>query len=245
MSDEKMTFSGLKLLERDLHRELTDDEAAVAFAHGIDAVLEGIGMTGEKYKNYKLLIELISTYYTKDFIDFEKLLHSKDFSGAYQLLLDFVIASTSQEIGVGGFDLGSDEDCEDACDEVCEEEESRTDDGFTLAEGLAAVFAAIPECESEWVEDYVELDPDFSAISKFISDLIDDEEDHFVEEEIGNALDIIKDTVVEKTAAKIAESGDSVKLREDLLNEVVEYVEENWTNYSMRIVNNIISIKKF
>ena len=58
-------------------------------------------------------------------------------------------------------------------------------------------------------------------------------------------FDVVKQSVVEMTAAKLASDGNSQKLNKDLIKEVLDYIENNWTNYTVQIINDSIKIKKY
>ena len=66
-----------------------------------------------------------------------------------------------------------------------------------------------------------------------------------VEEMFSAMFDVVKQSVVEMTAAKLAHDGNSQKLNKDLMKEVLNYIENNWTNYTVQIINDTIKIKKY
>ena len=231
MMNEKITYADLKLIEKDLHRELTDSEAALVYTKGWKALFEHMGMSDEKYVAYRRLVELLITYCTKDRMEFEKLRQSKDYTDAFALLGDFVKDCQVDE--------------EDGRLTLPEDDENDEDDELTLNEALIAIIQAIPDSEYFWLTEYIKLDSTMPELVKFVSDTIAEEETYSIEEKVGDALDVIKDTVVEKTAARLAKTGEGEKLPEMLIAEVCEYIDKNWVNYSMQLVNGVLKIKKF
>lgn len=231
--EAKIRLADLKQIEKDLHRELTDDEAALLYAKGWEALFAYMGMSKDKYVAYRRLLELVITYCTKDRMEFERLRNSKDFSGAYELLAEFIIASYNDNVEKGGFALDEDQ------------EDEEVEDDLTASDYLKIIVDAIPESEHFWLEEYFTLDPDAEHLYKFVKDLYDDEEGHCVEDTIGDALDVVKDYVVEQTAYRLAKSGEAEKLPEVLLTEVCDYIDKNWTNYSMQLINGVLKVKKF
>lgn len=242
MSNVKNLFNvaDLKLIETDLHRKLTDEEAALVYAFGWEALFEHMGMDQEKYVAYRRLLDLIITYCTKSQIDFEKLKSSKDFSGAFALLSDFLLACYNEPIG-GDFDL---EEEENDCSSESSDDLLDRNEGLAVEDYVNYFIDEIPESEEFWCEEYLALDPDREALTKFVTDLYEDDEPHCVEETVGDALDVMKDYVVEKTAARLAKTNEPEKLPQVLLDEVLAYIEENWSNYTLQSVNGVIKVKK-
>lgn len=67
-----------QLLERELMRDLTDQELMIVFEHGKDYfIYEYLGMSENEYKGLKKITELISTYCTKTYDDYDRVLNSE------------------------------------------------------------------------------------------------------------------------------------------------------------------------
>lgn len=233
MTNEKMNFADLKLLEKDLHRELTDNEAYLGYTEGWKALLKHIGLTDEKYIAYRRLIELLVTYCTKDEFEFRKLLASKDYSSSYGLLEDF-ISDCDVNRNEEGFALNEESDDSD---------EENSD--YELEKAMKYIVNAIHKVEKFWLEEYVKFDESIPELTKFVQDLVEDTVGHDIDVEAKHAIELIKNLVIEKTAARLAKTGEAEKLPEPLLSSVYTYIEKNWTNYSLRVVNGVISVKKY
>ena len=238
MINEKMTFADLKCFEEALHRKLTDNEAMLGYTKGFQALLEFIGMTEEKYMAYLQLLKLLVTYCTEDKIKFAKLRQSADYSDAFALLSDFIADCSIEDVPEKeGFSIEEDEEsksCEDS-----------TDDDISVDEIIEYFVLNLSEEETFWYLEYLKLDKELSNLKKFVQDLLDDEEEHIVEEMFSAMFDVVKQSVVEMTAAKLASDGNSQKLNKDLIKEVLDYIENNWTNYTVQIINDSIKIKKY
>lgn len=224
-----MTYADLKLLEKDLHRELTDEEAVLAYSEGYKALLNSLGLDDELYVAYRRLLELVITYGTKSRQEFINLYNSKDYTSAITLMKEMVqnIADIKQ-----GFDFRSDEPSAQGCE-------------YSDAEYWAKIILEMmPDDAEPWIDLYTELDPDMTAYNAFVKENADSDVPVAVEESVGDALDVIKDATIELVAEDLA-AGAYFELNEDILDEVVAYIEENWTNYSLKIVNRKISAKKF
>ena len=239
MINEKMTFADLKCFEEALHRKLTDNEAMLGYTKGFQALLEFIGMTEEKYMAYLQLLKLLVTYCTEDKIKFAKLRQSADYSDAFALLSDFIADCSIEDVPEKeGFSIEEDEEsknCEDSTDE----------DSISVDEIIEYFVLNLSEEETFWYLEYLKLDKELSNLKKFVQDLLDDEEEHIVEEMFSAMFDVVKQSVVEMTAAKLANDGNSQKLNKDLIKEVLDYIENNWTNYTVQIINDSIKIKKY
>ena len=239
MINEKMTFADLKCFEEALHRKLTDNEAMLGYTKGFQALLEFIGMTEEKYMAYLQLLKLLVTYCTEDKIKFAKLRQSADYSDAFALLSDFIADCSIEDVPEKeGFDIEDDcesKNCEDSTDEDC----------ISVDEIIEYFVLNLSEDETFWYLEYLKLDKELSNLKKFVQDLLDDEEEHIVEEMFSAMFDVVKQSVVEMTAAKLANDGNSQVLNKVLMKEVLNYIENNWTNYTVQIINDSIKVKKF
>lgn len=239
MINEKMTFADLKCFEEALHRKLTDNEAMLGYTKGFKALLEFIGMTEEKYMAYLQLLKLLVTYCTEDKIKFAKLRQSADYSDAFALLSDFIADCSIEDVPEKeGFSI--EEDCESKnCEDFTD------DDCLSVDEIIEYFVLNLSEEETFWYLEYLKLDKELSNLKKFVQDLLDDEEEHIVEKMFSDMFDVVKQSVIEMTAAKLANDGNSQKLNKDLLKEVLDYIENNWTNYTVQIINDSIKVKKF
>ena len=239
MINEKMTFADLKCFEEALHRKLTDNEAMLGYTKGFKALLEFIGMTEEKYMAYLQLLKLLVTYCTEDKIKFAKLRQSADYSDAFALLSDFIADCSIEDVPEKeGFDIEEDDEsknCEDSTDE----------DGISVDEIIEYFVLNLSEEETFWYLEYLKLDKELSNLKKFVQDLLDDEEEHIVEEMFSAMFDVVKQSVVEMTAAKLTSDGNSQVLNKAIMKEVLDYIENNWTNYTVQIINDSIKVKKF
>lgn len=251
MKNEQMTYDDLKLLEKDLHRELTNEEALLGYKSGYKALLTSLGLDDEKYVAYRRLLELLITYYTKDEFEFITLYNSKDYTSAITLLSEFVdtIAESSDK-KVEPFTLDEESlenkdpfELTKEAGSVVYDESLYRNGGLTEQEVIDHILSQIPESEHKWMTYYEEIDPEKEAVSKFISELYHDDEAHDIDESIGDVLDVIKDTVIDRLVFRLSD-GESFVLPDEILDEVIDYIEENWSNYSMRIVNNKIEVKK-
>lgn len=236
MINEKMTFADLKCFEEALHRKLTDNEAMLGYTKGFQALLEFIGMTEEKYMAYLQLLKLLVTYCTEDKIKFAKLRQSADYSDAFALLSDFIADCSIEDVHEKeGFSIEEDNELGDSADEDC----------ISVDEIIEYFVLNLSEEETFWYLEYLKLDKELSNLKKFVQDLLDDEEEHIVEEMFSAMFDVVKQSVVEMTAAKLASDGNSQKLNKDLMKEVLNYIENNWTNYTVQIINDSIKVKKY
>lgn len=239
MINEKMTFADLKCFEEALHRKLTDNEAMLGYTKGFKALLEFIGMTEEKYMAYLQLLKLLVTYCTEDKIKFAKLRQSADYSDAFALLSDFIADCSIEDVPEKeGFSIEDDcesKNCEDFTDE----------DDISVDEIIECFVATLSEEKRFWYSEYLKLDKELSNLKKFVQDLLDDEEEHIVEKMFSDMFDVVKQSVVEMTAAKLANDGNSQVLNKAIMKEVLDYIEDNWTNYTVQIINDSIKVKKF
>ena len=241
MINEKMTFADLKCFEEALHRKLTDNEAMLGYTKGFKALLEFIGMTEEKYMAYLQLLKLLVTYCTEDKIKFAKLRQSADYSDAFALLSDFIADCSIEDVPEKeGFSIEEDNELGDPVNEDTVDE-----DDISVDEIIEYFVLTLSEEETFWYLEYLKLDKELSNLKKFVQDLLDDEEEHIVEEMFSAMFDVVKQSVVEMTAAKLASDGNSQKLNKDLIKEVLDYIENNWTNYKVQIINDSIKVKKF
>lgn len=241
MINEKMTFADLKCFEEALHRKLTDNEAMLGYTKGFKALLDFIGMTEEKYMAYLQLLKLLVTYCTEDKIKFAKLRQSADYSDAFALLSDFIADCSIEDVPEKeGFSIEEDNELgnpvnEDTVDEDC----------ISVDEIIEYFVLNLSEEETFWYLEYLKLDKELSNLKKFVQDLLDDEEEHIVEEMFSAMFDVVKQSVIEITAAKLASDGNSQVLNKVLMKEVLNYIENNWTNYTVQIINDSIKVKKF
>ena len=241
MINEKMTFADLKCFEEALHRKLTDNEAMLGYTKGFKALLEFIGMTEEKYMAYLQLLKLLVTYCTEDKIKFAKLRQSADYSDAFALLSDFIADCSIEDVPEKeGFSIEDGNELDDPVNE-----DSTDEDDISVDEIIEYFVLNLSEEETFWYLEYLKLDKELSNLKKFVQDLLDDEEEHIVEKMFSDMFDVVKQSVVEMTAAKLASDGNSQKLNKDLIKEVLNYIENNWTNYTVQIINDSIKIKKF
>ena len=241
MINEKMTFADLKCFEEALHRKLTDNEAMLGYTKGFKALLDFIGMTEEKYMAYLQLLKLLVTYCTEDKIKFAKLRQSADYSDAFALLSDFIADCSIEDVPEKeGFDIEEDNELSDPVNEDTVDE-----DCISVDEIIEYFVLDLSEEEKCWYLEYLKLDKELSNLKKFVQDLLDDEEEHIVEEMFSAMFDVVKQSVVEMTAAKLASDGNSQKINKDLMKEVLDYIENNWTNYTVQIINDSIKVKKF
>ena len=241
MINEKMTFADLKCFEEALHRKLTDNEAMLGYTKGFKALLDFIGMTEEKYMAYLQLLKLLVTYCTEDKIKFAKLRQSADYSDAFALLSDFIADCSIEDVPEKeGFTI---EDNEELGDPV--NEDFTDEDSISVDEIIEYFVLNLSEEETFWYLEYLKLDKELSNLKKFVQDLLDDEEEHIVEEMFSAMFDVVKQSVVELTAAKLANDGNSQVLNKVLMKEVLNYIENNWTNYTVQIINDSIKVKKF
>ena len=241
MINEKMTFADLKCFEEALHRKLTDNEAMLGYTKGFKALLECIGMTEEKYMAYLQLLKLLVTYCTEDKIKFAKLRQSADYSDAFALLSDFIADCSIEDVPEKeGFTIEEDEELGDPVNE-----DSTDDDDISVDEIIEYFVLNLSEEETFWYLEYLKLDKELSNLKKFVQDLLDDEEEHIVEEMFSAMFDVVKQSVVEMTAAKLASDGNSQVLNKAIIKEVLNYIENNWTNYTVQIINDSIKVKKF
>ena len=241
MINEKMTFADLKCFEEALHRKLTDNEAMLGYTKGFQALLEFIGMTEEKYMAYLQLLKLLVTYCTEDKIKFAKLRQSADYSDAFALLSDFIADCSIEDVPEKeGFSIEEDNELSDPVYEY-----SVDNSEFSVEKIIDYFVFDLSEEDRFWYLEYLKLDKELSNLKKFVQDLLDDEEEHIVEEMFSAMFDVVKQSVVEMTAAKLASDGNSQKLNKDLIKEVLDYIENNWTNYTVQIINDSIKIKKY
>lgn len=231
MNNVKMTFADLKLLEKDLHRELTDAEAAYGYANGWKKLLESMGLDDETYVAYRRLIELLITFCTKSSIEFKKLCAEKDYASAMSLLSSF-ITQFNEESTPKDFDLSD-------LDEDEDDEKTRIDYATQLA---VVIFSRIPESERFWVTHYIDIDPDIKQVIDYILEF-DPENGLDPNEFIGDVLDVVKDAVVEYYAKQLKESGEKLELPEAIIDEVCEYLFNNYNNFVIKINNNSIEVK--
>ena len=241
MINEKMPFADLKCFEEALHRKLTDNEAMLGYTKGFKALLEFIGMTEEKYMAYLQLLKLLVTYCTEDKIKFAKLRQSADYSDAFALLSDFIADCSIEDVPEKeGFSIEEDNELSDPVYEY-----SVDNSEFSVEKIIDYFVFDLSEEDRFWYLEYLKLDKELSNLKKFVQDLLDDEEEHIVEEMFSAMFDVVKQSVVEMTAAKLASDGNSQKLNKDLIKEVLDYIENNWTNYTVQIINDSIKIKKY
>ena len=241
MINEKMTFADLKCFEEALHRKLTDNEAMLGYTKGFKALLEFIGMTEEKYMAYLQLLKLLVTYCTEDKIKFAKLRQSADYSDAFALLSDFIADCSIEDVPEKeGFSIEEDNELGDPVNE-----DSTDEDDISVDEIIEYFVLNLSEEETFWYLEYLKLDKELSNLKKFVQDLLDDEEEHIVEEMFSAMFDVVKQSVVEMTAAKLANDGNSQVLNKSIMKEVLDYIENNWTNYTVQIINDSIKVKKF
>lgn len=241
MINEKMTFADLKCFEEALHRKLTDNEAMLGYTKGFQALLEFIGMTEEKYMAYLQLLKLLVTYCTEDKIKFAKLRQSADYSDAFALLSDFIADCSIEDVPEKeGFTIEEDNELADPIYEY-----SVDNNEFSIEKIIDYFVFNLSEEEKFWYSEYLKLDKELSNLKKFVQDILDDEEEHIVEEMFSDMFDIVKQSVVEMTAAKLANDGNSQVLNKVLMKEVLDYIENNWTNYTVQIINDSIKVKKY
>ena len=241
MINEKMTFADLKCFEEALHRKLTDNEAMLGYTKGFKALLDFIGMTEEKYMAYLQLLKLLVTYCTEDKIKFAKLRQSADYSDAFALLSDFIADCSIEDVPEKeGFSIEEENELGDPVNEDTVDE-----DDISVDEIIEYFVLNLSEEETFWYLEYLKLDKELSNLKKFVQDLLDDEEEHIVEEMFSAMFDVVKQSVVEMTAAKLASDGNSQVLNKNIMKEVLNYIENNWTNYTVQIINDSIKVKKF
>ena len=241
MINEKMTFADLKCFEEALHRKLTDNEAMLGYTKGFKALLDFIGMTEEKYMAYLQLLKLLVTYCTEDKIKFAKLRQSADYSDAFALLSDFIADCSIEDVPEKeGFSIEEDNELADPINEDTVDE-----DCISVDEIIEYFVLNLSEEETFWYLEYLKLDKELSNLKKFVQDLLDDEEEHIVEKMFSDMFDVVKQSVVEMTATKLANDGNSQVLNKAIMKEVLNYIENNWTNYTVQIINDSIKVKKF
>lgn len=68
-----------QLLERELMRDLTDQELMIVFEEGKDYfITQYLGMNAEEYEGLKVITKLISAYCTKTYDDYEEVLRTEN-----------------------------------------------------------------------------------------------------------------------------------------------------------------------
>ena len=249
MTNEKMNFADLKLLERGLHRELTDDEAMLGYTKGVKALLEYIGMNEEKYAVYNQLLELLITYCTGNKIEFAKLRQSNDYTDAFALLSDFIIDCRVEDVPEKkGFDM-----CDQECAMSHEYVEDKDEECISIDEVIEYFANNFTSKSSDnlygynpfWYVEYCKCDPNLSDLKNYVQTLFDDDEEHVVEDEFDNMFNIVKQSTIEMTANRLAQEGKPEKLSKELIQEVCKYIENNWTNYMLQVIDDNIKIKKY
>ena len=240
MTNEKMNFADLKLLERGLHRELTDDEAMLGYTKGVKALLEYIGMNEEKYAAYNQLLELLITYCTGNKIEFAKLRQSNDYTDAFALLSDFIIDCRVEDVPEKkGFDM-----CDQECAMSHEYVEDKDEECISIDE-VIEYFVNNLNDDAFWYTEYCKCDPNIVRLKNYVQTLFDDENEHVVEDEFDNMFNIVKQSTIEMTANRLAQEGKPEKLSKELIQEVCKYIENNWTNYMLQVIDDNIKIKKY
>jgi len=237
MNNEKMTFAGLKELEDVLHRDLTDTECAIGYSKNLAALLDYIELNEDELESFNDLYDLMIAYFTMNRIDFEKYRNSRAWrEDLDELLTEFVEGSHLFDEKTNGFDM--DEKCGDPVD-------NEPDHEMTAEQICEYLKNNLKDEDNYWIKTYIDLDPAMPELTNKVLEMCEDDIPHCFEDELPNLLNLIKEVIIKKTVNRLIKTGESEELSEPLLTHVCEFIDRNVVNYSMRVVNNKIRVKKF
>lgn len=146
-----------QLLERELMRDLTDEELMIVFEHGKDYfITEYLGMDEAEYKGLLKITQLISAYCTKTYDEYEAVLNSGD--------LNIPLAALKTIVN----DLEDHIPCSDPyCSDKLQEAKCRGE--------ITCSVSKMPEGEPAKPFDFSDMETPEDPLQQMIEDLFTDE----------------------------------------------------------------------
>lgn len=272
MKEMSNVLKDVQLLEKDLMRDLTNEEIAAVINKGWEKFLaEDLKMDTDDFNALQKMREIISAFCTKDQDDYEESLEG-DITTAY-LALKTIVNDMEEVLNVchtnehscGVTDKGpeapykseekecSRKDFKPCSVKSCSGEEAEGDYDLDKAVDyvdhygrvaviMSQVFDALPSKDSKWLKEYVKQDPDYTELVARVTDYVEDPDDTF-DELCGDVSDHIKDTVIKGIADKLlANKGKAIVLDTEILDEVFDYLLNTNQNIKVRAVNNQITV---
>lgn len=229
-----------QLLERELMRDLTDQELMIVFEEGKDYfITQYLGMNAEEYEGLKVITRLISAYCTKTYDDYEEVLRTEN--------LDIPLAALETIVN----DIRDRKPCSNP---FCE----RVTEAIKKGEATCSV-SKIPEGETVSPFDFSDMIP-VNPLHSMIEDLFTEENRFWFDRYIAlvgsvdpiatslnpddlakvvhnphlffaSIIDFIKDKVVDEYCNLLLESkGVPYILEQEIIDEIVEQLWKKNTN---------------
>ena len=217
----KENLKTIKLLEKDLMRDLTNEEKEYVMNEGWEKFLfEHLGFTDDEYKELKGLKKVISAFYTQDESVFEQAVRECPFE-AYFVLKE--IMNKFDEL-----DMEDSPKCDEPAEkyydpkkEMCSTPECKKDPVEGFATFIQNLYNSLPKSETKWFNKLSEkaLKNVFDVYNEERNDKADCDDNS-----LGGILtDAVKDNVVEDMVKRLKD-GEMVEMTNDEYMEVADYL---------------------
>lgn len=217
----KENLKSIKLLEKDLMRDLTEEEKEIVINNGWEAFLfKHLRFTDSDFRELRALKNIISAFYTQDEHILEEAIENCP-DGAYFVLKDIVNAIERKQVPrpLKGDDPTSNYDAfmEDLCQ-------------------------SLPESEITW---FNKLPGDFNEkLYNVYKEHRNDKQDCSDNILGGIITDAVKDIVLEDMISKL-KSGETVEMTNDEYLETADYLAEHENKFFLNNNNGKVTLKVF
>ena len=216
----KENLKTIKLLEKDLMRDLTEEEKEIVINNGWEAFLfKHLGFTDNDFKELKALKAIISAFYTQSEDIFEEAIKNCP-EGAYFVLRDIVDA------------IEDNQSCSLSAQKPTSDYESFMKD----------LFKSLPESEITW---FNKLPEDFNEkLYNVYKEHRNDKQDCSDDALGGIITDAVKDIVLEDMISKLKD-GETVEMTNDEYLETADYLAEHENKFFLNNNNGKVTLKVF
>lgn len=216
----KESLKTIKLLEKDLMRDLTAEEKEIVINEGWETFLfKHLGFTDEDFKELKSLKAIISAFYTQDEETFEEAIKNCP-EGVYFVLKDIVDAIEDNQL----------------C--TCPEEDPVAD----YVDFMQDLYQTLPKGETPWFNKLTE------DLHKKLFDVYKEhrnEKQNASDNILGGIMtDAVKDTVLEDMISKL-KNGETVEMTNDEYLETADFLAENENKFFLNNNNGKVTLKVF
>lgn len=272
MKEMSNVLKDVQLLEKDLMRDLTNEEIAAVINKGWEKFLaEDLNINNDSLKTLRKAKDILSAFYSCDEDTYYATIED-DVRDVY-LLFKRLTGDLAYQLSpnapccysCGVTDKGpeapykseekecSRKDYKPCSIKSCSGEEAGGDYDLDkavydveyygkIADTMSRVFDALPSKDSKWLKEYIKMDPDYAELVAYVTDYVGDPDGNF-EGLCSDVSDHIKDTVIKGIADKlIANKGKAIVLDTEILDEVFDYLLITNQNIKVRAVNNQITV---
>lgn len=237
MKEMSNVLKDVQLLEKDLMRDLTNEEIAAVINKGWEKFLaEDLKFNQDEFQAMLKIREIISSFCSRDQDAYDKALEG-DISSAY-LVLEHILEDMNDKLEKCSTNPHCSTQKEKECETIA-----------NVANTMSEVLDSLPAKSNKWLREYIKMDPDYSEMIDLVTKYVTDDrgeydEDYYSFDELcGDVSDHIKDTVIKGIADKLlANKGKAIVLDTEILDEVFDYLLNTNQNIKVRAVNNQITV---